>query len=230
MKSFFRMTQAIVEAALLGALGLRFFYLIWSGKVLYYVSPRWLTLLAIGWFLITALCIFQLVRRSGHAQKRPGFFLLECLMGLWLIMLPIRPLETRNRIADKLSASAPMTSETLPADTSAYHMKDWYLYFISGSPRPELEGKAFHASGYIAGYDAAGKTVELGRQVVTCCAADSFLTSLTVEPSEADSAKLMSDAWYDVSGHWHQAQDGSWRIKADTFEPISVPSDPYVYP
>lgn len=215
----------LLVAALYGLLSVRFFYLLYTHQILDYVNGRWLWLMIIGWTIFGLLSLRALWTRQAHAS----WAVIILLIGL--IVLPVRALEPTHTLTLSPQNDNKVTTVVLPADTASYSFSDWYKYRDSGRPQADLEGKTFTASGYLSGADQSAKTLELSRLVITCCIADAFQTSFTIDYQQLQPApSLVSDDWYQVTGVWHQNSDQSWVIVASAMTPIPAPHEPYVYP
>jgi hypothetical protein len=231
MKAFLDKWSPVIGAALAGSLGLKFAFLFLSGQAYFYIHPRLLWLAILGWTAILAVCFHQARFRSAHAKAGAYTILAESAVVLCLLALPVRSLDVGNKLILRAidAAGANMTDVPPPDDTEGLSFGDWYDYFGSGEPRPELEGVRVRLTGFLATHDEKGRSFELGRMVVTCCVADGFVITFTVDASSAGGLTfLVSNAWYDVSGIWVN-EAGTWRIRADVITPTTMPDDPYVY-
>ncbi|HVU80027.1 MAG TPA: hypothetical protein VHD37_01550 [Candidatus Paceibacterota bacterium] len=205
-------------------LSARFFYLLFTGQILYYVNGRLLWLMVIGWALFGALSL----RALRHTHGREPWYAYAVL--IFLIVLPVRALDPAHALTISPQHDDHVSAQTLPADTSSFDFAAWYAYRNSGRPQPELEGKPFAASGFISDADLANKTLTLSRLVITCCIADAFQTSFTIAVGGVDTRALATGGWYAVSGTWHQSDAGVWAVAATAIESVPPPKDPYVYP
>ncbi len=214
----------MITAILLSLFSARFFYLIFSHQILYYVNGRLVWFLIIGWTILLISAIRVLIRREKNEMH------LVYVLLILLIVLPVRALDPVHSLAIKISNNTNETNKSLPADTSNYSYSDWFDYLNSGKPQPELEGNAVSISGFLDGYDSEHKIMDLGRLVITCCIADAYKTSIPVQLTSVSTQDLLSGEWYFITGHWHQNSKGTWVVVADSIKSADVPPDPYVYP
>lgn len=229
-----------IEATLILILGIKFFLLVLIGKVTYYVHPRLLLILSIGWFCILIFSFFGLLNPHQHNHERKYFtdYILRGLYSVFLltlIFLPTRVLTSNPTISvtpDTISRNDNQFANDLPENTGAWNFADWYGYFNSGIPKPELYGKTVNLKGYIANIDLSSQKMEIARLVINCCTADGTSFNLPVNFNQAtiDNLPLQSDEWYQISGQWGFSQNGVWEIIANNITKINSPTDPYIYP
>ena len=224
----------IITLCLLGLLGLRFFYLIFYHQILYYINTRLLWFIVLGWATLIVVVLVTLIhgrKDHAHVHTRLHTFIYVYSLIVFLLLLPVQALNPEHSLVVRLQQTDMQpTDKILPADTSPYTFSDWFNYLSSGSPKPELKGKTFNTSGFLASYDAQQKTLELGRLVITCCIADAYQTKITINLGNISTTGLISDKWYAVVGHWQQNSDEEWVVQADSIMATSTPEDPYVFP
>lgn len=206
----------------------RFFFILIQRHLLWYVNPRALWFLCLGWGIILCISIVSFTDKHTSLHKNHVVSIMTSIALLILVSIPTQTLHT-NTATSVHVVSEQTTELKLPKTTEKYTFADWTTYLGSGKPQDELEGNIFSASGFLASYDTEKNTFELGRLVVTCCSADSYLTTISIDTNGLPE-NLVSDAWYDVRGVWHQTSEGEWIVTAHKITPVSIPNDPYVYP
>lgn len=228
-----------------------------SGRLSWYINPRFQILTALGILLLGAMAqvIFSELRRSKsgsakkddhhlhdhdhvHAETLPWgnlwFVVLPLVVG---ILVPARPLDASSVGTRGLTTTAPLVSSDSAAklfETASEErtILDWLRIFGSQSDLSSFIGQPASAVGFVFSDEKlTSAQFYLGRYVVSCCAADGVAIAMVVNWPEA--ASLQEDTWVLVKGPVALfTLDGSPvpMIEATSVEIVEEPEQPYLYP
>jgi putative membrane protein len=220
----------------------------WSGKLYYYIGPRfgWLAALAAGLFV--AIAIFY--NRAGplcdddlhnhqhdHERETPVWILIVVSAPLVLgTLVPARPLGA-SAVANQgvsMNVAAPssnaLTSLTIiPAQRN---ILDWVRAIGANSDPTALNGQSVDVVGFVyRDVRFAGEQFMVARFTVACCVADARAMGLVVQVSNA--RQFETGAWVRVKGAFKDGMlDNSPMpvVVADEIVPVEQPTQPYLYP
>jgi len=225
-----------------------------SGRLSWYINPRFQILTALGILIlgVMAQVIFSELKRSkGRTEDEDDhhhhhdheetpswgnlwFVVLPLVVG---ILIPARPLDASSVGTRGLTTTAPLVSsdsatklfETISEERTVL---DWLRIFGSQSDLSQFIGEPASTIGFVF-YDEklTRSQFYLGRYVVSCCAADGVAIAMVVNWPET--ASLTEDTWVLVKGPVAlMTLDGSPvpMIEATSVEIVNEPEQPYLYP
>jgi putative membrane protein len=228
-----RLTTAAVGAAWAGA----FWYVILSGRVTLYLSPRTTWLAPLGAILITAAVLGYL--RTVRVDE-PEPLTARHAGGILLLLVPILVLASMPALALGSFATSRRASfvgtGVVATDTSDLSEGDLSLLDITGALATEegrraLRERAGTESSFVGFVDRSSSSPAdeflLSRFVVSCCAADALATQVRVV--NAPPGRFKVDEWVRVTGDVYPLGE---EVILDASEVVTVPrpKHPYLSP
>jgi putative membrane protein len=219
-----------------------------SGKLLYYIGPRfsWLAIVAVALLIILAGAYDLVGRQSNasdhvdhdHEHAKPSIWpLVIVAVPLVLgVVIPARPLgatavETRGMTTD-VALESVTSSSTLTIIPSERNLLDWVRAINALSVPASLDGQEADVVGFV--YRDPRFTEDqfmVGRFTLTCCVADALAIGLVVQSDQAE--EFLPDTWVRIKGTF-QAGDAAGEIMpilvADEIVRVEEPDQPYLYP
>jgi putative membrane protein len=224
-----------------------------SGKLYYYIGPRfsWLVIVAVALLIVLAGAYNLVGQQDGsdksnnvhdhpdleHSHERASIWPLV-IVALPLVLgvvIPARPLGASAVSTRGMSTDVALdggTSSTLTIIPSERNLLDW-VRAINGSSNPEaLNGQPADVVGFVYRDPRfADDQFMVGRFTLTCCVADALAIGIIVQADEAKS--LQQDTWVRITGTF-QAGDAAGQtmpiLIADEIVPVQEPDQPYLYP
>ena len=243
-----RLERALKGLILIG-LALFLTHLIVSGKLLFYINPRFAWLTWIAAILLTLIATaYQRTRpdtslHSGHengshqhSDENPWIGLALVALPLLLgILVPPKPLgaqavSVREVNTDGLGLQG--DEQTLTVDKAQRNILDWLRAFSAADDPGTFSGQNAGVVGFV--FRDGSYNVDqfmVSRFVLSCCVADATVLGLIV--SWPDSSNLSNDAWVEVEGTFQLGQfDGKTTpiLVADRVTRTEPPRQPYLYP
>lgn len=237
--------QEWLKITILFAMGIYMAYLIYMGKLSYYINERfvWLSYTAVGLLLLlAAAAAYRLIRpaQMDYAFYDPnatkitwpvlGVVAIPLILGT---MVPASPLGV-----EAINGGVNMTAVRGVNETNFViapenrNILDWLRMFGGATDYDSFNGQPVNLSGFVyrePGYNPEQFTV--ARFTVSCCVADSSAIGLPVVFSDAGT--LQDGQWVQVEGQM-QAEEFNGEIvpviQAGTITPIEQPPHPYLYP
>ena len=224
---------ALVEAVLLGGLGVMLLLKASGGVLAYYIHPRYAPLVIAGavvLLIVAAVRARSIVGASEPVRGRwPGYLLLllPLLIGL---VVPAHPLG-----ADALPADTTVTSGAgqggipLDGDTADWTLLQWGTALAVGGR--DIQGATVDVTGFVYQNPQrpfAGFTV--ARYAIVCCIAD--VKGIGVPVAWPAGADLPVNGWVRVRGTLGRTTIGGQEtpaILAQTVETVAQPTEPYLY-
>jgi uncharacterized repeat protein (TIGR03943 family) len=225
-----------------------------SGKLYYYIGPRfgWLSVLAVALFiaLANAYGIFDSRDEDGgHDHHRAhdhhhdhdqtggsGWKLLIVALPLILgVLVPARPLDatavSTRGVSTQLTSAADVSDTVLFTVASERNVLDW-VRAISANPDPAaLNGEEADVVGFVYRDVRFGENqFMVARFTLSCCVADATAIGVVVASGEASS--LEQNSWVRVQGAFHEgALDGQPMavLAAEDITPVEPPEQPYLF-
>jgi uncharacterized repeat protein (TIGR03943 family) len=240
------------QSLLLIALGIFLTAKIVSGKLIWYIHPRFipLTILAVIVLVLIGLVIFRAGNQTGQEkdnsnEEEPGHEHSPSFWRLGVIMLPLaigvlipaHPL-TASAVAGKgISSAVPITaagSATIqfgqPADTR--NILQWNDLFNSDADPSSYLGQQANVIGFVY-HDPNLKEGQflVGRFALVCCPADAFAVVMVVNWPK--SSALPTNQWVKVKGTVQSVQFNGQTlpsIQAVSVDFVDPPPQTYLYP
>lgn len=218
-----------------------------SGKLLYYIGPRfsWLSLVAVALFIILAGS-YQLVGKPHdddahdhedhtHSKAPIGPLLITALPLILGTIIPPSPLGANAVAARSPANSAAVVGSSEQALTivpTERNVLDW-VRAMNVDPDPgALNGEEADVIGFVYRDGRFGNDqFLLARFTLTCCVADAMAIGLVVQSPEAE--QLTADSWVRVQGAFIEGKaDGKPTpvLVAEDITPVQQPEQPYLYP
>ncbi len=227
-----------------------------SGKLYYYIGPRfgWLSVVGVG-LLILLAGSYKLISDRDDAQHIPpdhapshghrhdphnetvsAWPLVIVAFPLILgITIPARPLGANaiaNRGITTDVAGAADQGSRLTVVPSERNILDWVRVMNEDPDPAALDGQEADIVGFVyrdARFDA--EQFMVGRFTLTCCVADALAIGVVVQTEEP--ANYPADTWVRVRGTFEAGiVDGSAVpvLMASEITPVQPPEQPYLYP
>jgi putative membrane protein len=214
-----------------------FVYLAVSGDLARYLGPRTYWVVFFGAIVLVAVAIAHL---SAPRSVAPGALrmreslatlaLLVPLVAVWVVPnadLGALAAANRSQLGGATSISslipAPDGGELSFIDIHFANESDSYANGAGVFP-----GVPVDLTGFVSErFEGSGDTLRLSRFYVSCCAADAFPYSVTVQPSDA-SRQFPEDTWLRVTGTLERTSEG-FLVVAERVKPVEEPDDPYLY-
>lgn len=220
----------------------------WSGKLYYYIGPRfsWLALVAVA-LLILLAGAYNLVEEkktydhagedhSGHDHGRASWWpLIITVIPLILgVLIPARPLgasaiDVRGVSMDVASGTSGRELTIVPSERN---ILDWVRVMNVISDPAELKGQEADVVGFVYRDPRfADDQFMVGRFTLTCCVADALAIGIVVQTDETVS--LDDDTWVRVRGTFVEGSLAGQEMPvlfASSIERVQVPDQPYLYP
>lgn len=229
----------------LTGLGLFILEIIVTGKLSWYIHKRYLplTILAaigiLGMGLAALVTAHRMPREAGsHDPTYTGWGLAIALLPLlvgWAI--PSRPLSAMAIDSKGVSVTASLaaggrSSANFGATTGEHTILDWIRLFNSGKDYTPFLGQEADVIGFVY-HDPRldSQHFLVSRFAIVCCAADAFAIGMAVQ--WPDNSTLAQDTWVKVQGAVQEFSLGGDKlplILATSVEPVSAPSQPYLFP
>jgi putative membrane protein len=218
-----------------------------SGKLFYYIGPRfsWLSLAAVAMFIILAGS-YNLVgerhdegghdHQDGHRGKAPvGPLLITALPLILGTVIPPSPLgasAVATRSAANITATIGGGGQALTIEPAERSVLDW-VRTMNADPAPAaLNGERADVIGFVYRDARFGKDqFLLARFTITCCVADAMAIGLVVQSPEA--GQLIADSWVRVRGAFAEGKlddEATPILVAEDVAPVQLPEQPYLYP
>ena len=241
-----------LKVLILIMLALFFAGMVVSGRLYYYIGPRfgWLSVLAAGMFAFFALT-YNLRGKSerdhdhdghDHPDHEPtrlrsiGLLLVPAVPLALAVLIPARPLGATAASSRGISLGLPSSSltsaATLDVEPTSRTVLDWARAMSASSDPAALDGEPADVIGFVY-HDIRFKKDQLmvSRFTITCCVADALAIGVVVDSPKA--SQFPDDSWVRVSGSFAKGElDGKAMpvLMADTITPIQPPQEPYLYP
>jgi len=243
-----RLERAFKGLILIG-LALFLTNLIVSGRLLFYINPRfaWLTWVAAILLALIAYAFQHATRdepqHDGHQHDEHQHAGENLWIGLALVALPLllgilvppKPLgaqavSVREVNTDGLGLEG--NEKTLTTDTAQRNILDWLRAFNAADDPAAFSGQTARVVGFVFRDESyAADQFMVSRFVLSCCVADATVLGLIV--AWPDSAGLPTDTWVEVEGTFQPGRfDGRTTpiLVADRVAHTSAPDQPYLYP
>lgn len=242
-------TYRAVKALILVGLAIFFAHLLFSGKLYFYIAPRfaWLSLVAVVLFIALAQSYDPVGARAGPAghegerhhdpdhnrersRRSPWPLLILATPLLLGVIVPAQPLGTDAVAARGLNdiAFAADAANTLAVVPGARNVLDWAMA-MSRDPAPDaLNGQEADVIGFVYRDPTfADDQFLVARFVLVCCVADANPVGLVVQWPGA--TQLALDSWVQVKGTFAQGEPTPVLV-ARSVTPVQPPAQPYLYP
>lgn len=246
-------TYRTFQALILAGLGLYLMGKLLDGRVLFYISQRFIVLVLLA--AVALLILAQLVLRERppadadtdstlpsheheEAHNRQGWMLwvlaLPLLFGL---LVPERPLNASalasrgvnntNGLSARGSAAQALR---LPAEQRS--VLDWIRVYGESAQPAVYDGERADVTGFVY-HDVrlAGNQFMVSRFTIACCVADAMALGMIVEWPQASA--LPDSRWVRVRGTIHAVESGGKTLPgiiAEQVETIPQPEQPYLFP
>lgn len=222
-----------------------------SGKLFYYIGPRfsWLTLLAIGFLLMLAVGTLVKLRAQmahdhehdhdhhDHDHDSPSLWPLMVVAVPLLLgfVIPARPLGASaigNRgVSTDVGVASDKTTR-LTIVPSERNILDW-VRIVNNTPDPTaLNGQEANVLGFVYRDPRfADNQFMVARFTLTCCVADALAIGIVVVDN--NTGQFTQDTWVQVKGSFTVGElDGEAMpvLIADEITPVDAPEQPYLYP
>jgi putative membrane protein len=239
-----------LKALLLILMALFFADKLVSGKLYYYIGPRfaWLAILAVA-LLIMLAGAYNLVEKRdvaeqdhdhqghdhSHDQASVWPLLIVAIPLVLGVVIPAQPLgasavSTRGVSTDVAVASGGSESR-LTIVPSERNILDWVRVMNTISDPTALNGQEADIVGFVYRDPRFGDDqFMVGRFTITCCVADALAIGVVVQ---TDEITLPDDTWVRVKGIFHDGKldaDAIPVLVASTIERVQEPEQPYLYP
>lgn len=218
-----------------------------SGKLFYYIGPRfaWLSLLAVVLFIILAGSYNLAGKQSSnedhdhehHQQSKVPISpvlvtALPLILGTLIPPSPLGASAIATRSVSNNAGIAGGSEHTLTTVPAERNILDW-VRAMNAEPDPAaLNGQTADVVGFVYRDVRFGQDqFMLARFTITCCVADATAIGLVVQSPEAE--QLTDDSWVHVHGTFTEGSlDGEPApvLVADEIEPVQPPEQPYLYP
>jgi uncharacterized repeat protein (TIGR03943 family) len=222
-----------------------------SGKLFYYIGPRfsWLTLLAIGCLLALAVASFVAFRAKtahdhehdhhdhDHAHDSPSLWPLMVVAVPLLLgfVIPARPLGASAIGSRGVSTDVGLASDKatrLTIVSSERNILDWVRLINNTTDPAELNGQEANVLGFVYRDPRfADNQFMVARFTLTCCVADALAIGIVVTDDNAQ--QFTQDTWVQVKGTFTVGDlDGKAMpvLLADEITPVPEPEQPYLFP
>lgn len=218
-----------------------------SGKLFYYIGPRfsWLSLVAVALFIILAGSYNLVGERHSeeehdhqdhnHSRVPFGSLLITALPLILGTIIPPSPLgasAVATRSTANAAASIGSSDQVLTTLPARRNVLDW-VQAMNADPDPAaLNGQQADVIGFVY-RDPRFENDQflLARFTLTCCVADAMAIGLVVQSPEAQ--RLTADSWVRVQGLFAEGEvDGEPTpiLLAEDISPVQQPEQPYLYP
>ena len=196
------------------------------GQLPLFVYPAYIPLVMVS---AAALCVLVILGWWLGRRPKLGLPLMGTVMALSILalLIPVRPLsdataQTRGVQTTLQHSEAPVFRFAL--NTASMELMDW-MRTLGSDPEPQrLQGSVMIVTGMIVD---DGKTLQITRYIISCCLADARPVGLRVQlalgvirPASGSWQKLQGTLQFDTTGPF---------VLVQSYEPITPPSDPYVY-
>jgi putative membrane protein len=241
--------ESACRGLILIGLALFLTHLIVSGKLLFYINPRFAWLTWVAAILLTLVAYaYQRARpheplQGGleheshhHSGENPWIALALVALPLLLgILVPPKPLgaqavSVREVNTDGLGLEG--DEQILTRDQAGRNILDWLRAFSAADDPGTFSGQNARVVGFVFRDESYGvDQFMVSRFVLSCCVADATVLGLIV--SWPDSSSLSNDAWVEVEGTFQTGQfDGKSTpiLVADRVTHTDAPRQPYLYP
>lgn len=221
-----------------------------SGKLHYYISPRfgWLALLAVVLFIALGSAYNLIGGKSGgeekhheHADHAHGgvsawtlvVVALPLILGL---IIPAKPLDaaavSSRGVATEMAGAADAGDRVLSVAPSRRTVLDWVQAMSADRDPSALDGQAADVVGFVYRDARFGEDqILVARFVISCCVADATAIGVVVQSPEV--AGLEINSWVRVRGTFKQGEldgDAMPVLFAEEVIPVEPPEQPYLYP
>lgn len=215
------------------AWGAFFLFVLLSGRVRMYISPRFFVLPVAGAVILTAMVV-TLVRSRHHAAG-PGLstsrwdwvplFVTPVVIGSLVAPIGVGTIVAGNRRADLMGGVRQTGSLSFALGAgSGYRETTVYDLATAANIAPgkvSLQGQILERLP-----DMAGNQCPLAHYKMTCCVADLQPVAVTLEYPAGFTPTV--NQWVSVRGTVRRLGDATI-VKADIIAPISAPNPPYLY-
>lgn len=259
MKAKFQMKQSslnILKAFILIGIGLFFLERFVTGKLYFYIAPRfwWLSVVAV--VLCFALAAsFNLTKNEedeehdhdhdhhdhdhapGHSHSHGGVFsalMLAVPLVLGVMFAPktlgANAIDTRG-ISTDFAVSSDAASRSLTIVPSERNVLDWARAIASTAEPEQFYGQEADVVGFVYRDSRfAENQFMIARFTMTCCVADALAVGVVVQVDNAE--EWAADSWVQIKGTFQETSfDGSTMpaIFAAEITPTDQPDQPYLY-
>jgi putative membrane protein len=224
-----------------------------SGKLYYYIGPRfaWLAIVAVA-LLILLAGAYNLIGKGkedhhhDHADHDHHYDPSSERASIWPLVVVALPLALGVIVpAQPLGASA-VSTRGISTDVAAAggsenrltivpaerNVLDWVRALNATTDPAGLNGQEADVVGFVYRDPRfADDQFMVGRFTLTCCVADALAIGLVVKSDQ--SARLQQDTWVRVKGSFLAGDlDGQKMpvLIADEITPVQEPEQPYLYP
>jgi uncharacterized repeat protein (TIGR03943 family) len=242
------------QGVLLIALGIFLTTKIASGKLIWYIHPRFipLTVLAVIVLLLIGLVVFRAGSRTGQDQSvegddeqesghehGPSAWRLAVVTLPWAIgvLIPAHPLTASAVEGKGISSAVPITAGGTAASTfdqaaDTRNILQWNGLFNSNADPSTYLGQDADVIGFVY-HDANLKDGQFfaGRFALVCCPADAVVVVMVVNWPQ--SASLPNNQWVKVKGPVQSVKINGQTlpsIQAVSVELVDPPTQTYLYP
>lgn len=236
-----------LKALILILMAIFFAQLFVSGRLFYYIGPRfsWLCIVAICLFIVLAGA-YKLVDREGNdthhdhedtgtVQPRTSIWslLIPALPLILAVIIPSRPLGATAALTRGVSIGASLGSAaTLNVEPSARTVLDWARAMSELTDPAALDGQSADVVGFVyRDVRFAKNQFMVARFTITCCVADALAIGVVVNAQNA--SQLTDNSWVHVKGTFAKGElDGKAMpiLTASDIAPVQPPEQPYLYP
>ena len=233
-----------LKALILILMAIFFTDLLVSGKLFFYIGPRfsWLSLLAVILFIILAGS-YKLVGKPSsdvdhdhqHGKAPIGPVVTTALPLILGMLIPPSPLGASaisTHSVGNNTGIAKSNDQLLTTVPSERNILDWVQAMNTNPDPAALDGQPADVIGFVY-QDNRFDTDQflLARFTITCCVADAMAIGLVVQSPEAE--RLTADSWVRVQGTFVEGKLGDTLtpvLMAEDIAPIQAPEQPYLYP
>lgn len=240
-----------LRALLLILMALFFAEKFWSGKLYYYIGPRfaWLAIVAVGLLIVLAGAYNLVEDKSDHDHtdhadhadhhhpKSSWWPLIIAAIPIVLgVVVPARPLgasavDSRG-VATDLAIASGTSGNELTIVPSERNILDWVRVMNTITDPAELNGQEADVVGFVYRDPRfEDNQFMVGRFTLTCCVADALAIGVVVQTESTFS--LEDDTWVRVSGTFSEgalADQEMPVLLANSIERVQEPEQPYLYP
>jgi uncharacterized repeat protein (TIGR03943 family) len=222
----------------------------WSGKLYYYIGPRfgWLAALTAGLFVVMALFYNRVNpihddahpnHDHEHDHERNASIWTLVIVSVPLILgtlVPARPLGAsaiaNQGVSTNIAAPSSDAQTSLTIIPAQRNVLDWVRAIGANSDPAALNGQSADVVGFVyRDVRFASEQFMVARFTVACCVADARAMGVVVQASNA--SQFDTGAWVRVKGTFKDGMLDNSPIPvvvADEIVSVEQPAQPYLYP
>jgi putative membrane protein len=225
-----------------------------SGKLYYYIGPRfiWLALVAVALLILLAGAFNLVSKKAGddeqgapyhhegaeHSHDKASIWpvIIVALPLALGVIIPARPLganavSTKGMLTD-VAFDGGSGSTNTAVIASERNILDWVRVINQLSDPAALDGQDADVVGFVYRDPRfAQNQFMVGRFTLTCCVADALAIGIIVQSEQA--ASLVQDSWVRITGTFKAGDAAGQELPvliADEIVPVQEPDQPYLYP